>query len=67
MEDNAGGRPEPIRERFFEPFVSHGKKEGTGLGTAIVRSIIEAHGGSINFRTETGRGTIFTINLPLGR
>jgi signal transduction histidine kinase len=67
MEDNAGGIPEPIRERFFEPFVSHGKKEGTGLGTAIVRSIIEAHGGSINFRTETGRGTIFTINLPLGR
>lgn len=65
MEDNAGGIPEPIRERFFDPFVSHGKKEGTGLGTAIARSIIEAHGGSIHFRTETGRGTIFFIKLPL--
>jgi signal transduction histidine kinase len=65
LEDDAGGIPESIRERFFEPFVSYGKREGTGLGTAIVRSIVEAHGGSIQFRTETGRGTIFTISLPL--
>ena len=67
IEDNAGGIPESIRDRLFEPFVSYGKREGTGLGTAIARSIIEAHGGSISFRTETGRGTIFTIILPLGR
>ena len=67
IEDNAGGIPEAIRDRLFEPFVSYGKREGTGLGTAIARSIIEAHGGSINYRTETGRGTIFTINLPLSR
>lgn len=67
LEDNAGGIPESIRERFFEPFVSHGKKEGTGLGTAIVRSIIESHGGSISFRTESGRGTIFTITLPAAK
>lgn len=67
IEDNAGGIPEAIRDRLFEPFVSYGKREGTGLGTAIARSIIEAHGGSISYRTETGRGTIFTINLPLGR
>jgi len=65
IEDNAGGIPEPIRDRLFEPFVSYGKREGTGLGTAITRSIVEAHGGSISFRTETGRGTIFTIALPL--
>lgn len=67
IEDNAGGIPEQIRDRLFEPFVSYGKREGTGLGTAIARSIIEAHGGHINFRTETGRGTIFTITLPLSR
>jgi signal transduction histidine kinase len=67
IEDNAGGIPEPIRDRLFEPFVSHGKREGTGLGTAIARSIVEAHGGTISFRTETGRGTIFTIELPLSR
>lgn len=67
IEDNAGGIPEPIRDRLFEPFVSYGKREGTGLGTAITRSIVEAHGGDISFRTETGRGTIFTITLPLNR
>lgn len=67
IEDNAGGIPEQVRERLFEPFVSYGKREGTGLGTAIARSIVEAHGGSINFRTETGRGTIFTITLPMSR
>ena len=67
IEDNAGGIPESIRDRLFEPFVSYGKREGTGLGTAIARSIVEAHGGSISYRTETGRGTIFTINLPMSR
>jgi signal transduction histidine kinase len=67
IEDNAGGIPEQIRDRLFEPFVSYGKREGTGLGTAIARSIVEAHGGSLTFRTETGRGTIFTMTLPLGK
>jgi signal transduction histidine kinase len=65
IEDNAGGIPESIRDRFFEPFVSYGKRDGTGLGTAIVRSIVEAHNGSVTFRTETGRGTIFNIRLPM--
>ena len=67
IEDNAGGIPESIRDRLFEPFVSYGKREGTGLGTAIARSIVEAHSGSINYRTATGRGTIFTISIPLAR
>lgn len=66
IEDNAGGIPESIRDRFFEPFVTFGKREGTGLGTAIARSIVEAHGGSIDFETETGKGTCFIIELPLG-
>lgn len=65
IEDNAGGIPESIRDHLFEPFVSYGKREGTGLGTAIARSIIDAHGGDIKFRTETGRGTVFIITLPL--
>lgn len=67
VEDTAGGIPESIREHLFEPFVSYGKREGTGLGTAIARSIIEAHGGDIQFRTETGRGTVFIITIPLAR
>lgn len=65
VEDNAGGIPEEIRGRFFEPFVTHGKREGTGLGTAICKSILEAHGGGIRFETESGKGTRFILHLPL--
>ncbi len=65
ISDNGGGIPEAIRDRFFEPFVTHGKSGGTGLGTAIVKSIIEAHCGEIRFETETGKGTTFFIRLPL--
>jgi signal transduction histidine kinase len=63
--DNGPGIPEAIRDRLFEPFVSYGKRHGTGLGMAIVQSIIRAHGGDITFETETGRGTTFFIRLPL--
>lgn len=64
IEDDAGGIPEEIRDKFFEPFVTFGKREGTGLGSAIARSIVEAHGGDLAFETETGKGTKFNIRLP---
>ena len=63
--DNAGGIPPEIRPHLFDPFVTHGKTKGTGLGTAIAKSIIEAHGGTIHFKTATGEGTHFFIQLPL--
>ena len=62
--DNGSGIPEAIRDHLFEPFVSHGKSGGTGLGLALVRSIVEAHHGTIAFRTSS-RGTTFTLKLPL--
>ncbi len=65
LDDNGPGIPESIRGRLFEPFVTQGKKSGTGLGMAIAKSVVDAHGGAISFRTETGRGTTFTIELPL--
>jgi signal transduction histidine kinase len=61
--DNGPGIPEEIQSRFFEPFVTFGKSEGTGLGTAIVRSIVDAHHGNIIFSTNS-EGTTFTIQLP---
>lgn len=64
--DSGPGIPEHIQERFFEPFVTAGKANGTGLGTAIARSNIRAHGGEIEFRTQPGE-TTFTINLPIER
>lgn len=67
VEDNGPGIPESIREIFWEPFVTSGKARGTGLGTAICKSLVEAHGGSIGFETETGRGTRFLIEIPVNR
>ncbi len=64
VSDNGQGIPEAIRNRLFEPFVTHGKRRGTGLGTAIVKSIVEAHQGRIRFETATGHGTTFFITLP---
>ncbi|MDP0501600.1 MAG: ATP-binding protein [Verrucomicrobiota bacterium JB022] len=66
VRDTGCGIPEEIRETFFEPFVTHGKSEGTGLGSAITKSIIEAHGGRIRFESTRGEGTTFFISLPLG-
>jgi signal transduction histidine kinase len=64
--DTGPGIPEAIRSRVFDPFVTHGKRRGTGLGMAIARTIVEAHAGSIVFETESGKGTTFTIRIPLG-
>jgi signal transduction histidine kinase len=62
--DNGPGIPREIREIVFEPFVSRGKPNGTGLGLAIAKSVVEAHGGGIEFRT-TRAGTAFMVRLPL--
>lgn len=61
--DNGPGIPEKILANFFEPFITHGKVGGTGLGTAIVKSIVEAHNGSIDFESSS-KGTSFNISLP---
>jgi signal transduction histidine kinase len=62
--DNGPGIPEQIRNTLFEAFVTHGKKNGTGLGTSIAKQIVKEHGGTITFTTETGKGTTFHIRLP---
>ncbi|MBL8019898.1 MAG: sensor histidine kinase [Leptospirales bacterium] len=64
LRDNGPGIPEEIRSTLFQPFVTHGKAQGTGLGMAIAKSMVEAHGGTITFETETGKGTTFTIEVP---
>jgi signal transduction histidine kinase len=64
LADNGPGIPEEIRDTFFESFVTHGKTNGTGLGTAIAKSIVDAHGGTLTFQTKDGGGTTFFLNLP---
>lgn len=63
IRDNGPGITEAIVNNFFDPFVTYGKTGGTGLGTAIVKSIIDAHNGSIDFDSSP-KGTSFNICLP---
>lgn len=63
VRDNGCGIPDGIRERIFEPFVTT-RPQGTGLGLAVVKSVIEKFGGEITFNTQPGIGTEFRILLP---
>lgn len=62
--DEGPGIPREIRERVFEPFVTKGKKNGTGLGLAVSKRFVEEHGGTIGLE-EAGSGARFRITLPL--
>jgi signal transduction histidine kinase len=61
--DQGAGIPVDKRALIFEPFFTT-REKGTGLGLALARKIIEAHGGTISFESEVGRGTTFRIRLP---
>jgi signal transduction histidine kinase/CRP-like cAMP-binding protein len=63
--DNGTGMPEEVKKRVFEPFMSYGKKHGTGLGMAIVKKVIDDHEGQIEIESEMGKGTEMSIYLPL--
>jgi len=63
VRDSGPGFPSGLAEQLFEPFFST-KAEGTGMGLAIARSIIEAHGGTISAENFDGGGACFTVRLP---
>jgi PAS domain S-box-containing protein len=64
VEDTGGGIPVDDGDRIFNPFFST-KEGGTGLGLALAHKVVEDHGGVINFRSVPGRGTTFSIVLPV--
>ncbi len=61
--DEGPGVDRADRERIFEPYISN-KQEGTGLGLAMVRSIVEEHGGKITVSDSPSGGARFDIELP---
>jgi signal transduction histidine kinase len=65
--DTGPGISPRIREQLFQPFVTHGKKGGLGLGLALARQTILDHGGDLWVESEPGRGARFWIRLPLVR
>jgi len=65
VSDNGPGIPEPLRGKIFEPFVSYGKENGTGLGLAVVLKIIQDHGGGIAVENNATGGASFRLTLPL--
>jgi signal transduction histidine kinase len=65
IEDNGPGIAEAVRDRLFEPFVSHGKENGTGMGLTVVQKILQDHGGDITVERTSASGTTFRVNIPL--
>jgi signal transduction histidine kinase len=65
VEDNGSGIPQEIRERIFDPFfTTKSADQGTGLGMAIVQSVLQKHEATINIESEVGKGTRFIIGFP---
>src|SRR5262249_39224208 len=63
--DSGRGIAEPVRESLFEPFVSAGKENGTGLGLTVVQKIVQDHGGDVIVESTSSTGTTFKITLPM--
>jgi len=70
VEDRGVGIPKEFRERIFDKFYRMPDEKtretrGSGLGLALTKHIVEAHGGTIEVESEKGKGSIFTVNLPI--
>ena len=66
IKDDGRGIPEKVLNKIFDPFfTTKPVGKGTGLGLSISYKIIENHGGQISVKSEEGKGTTFTIVLPV--
>jgi signal transduction histidine kinase len=65
--DNGPGIPASVRRTLFDPFVTAGKPEGTGLGLTLARRVAEEHGGSVCLEESNRERTVFTLSLTKDR
>lgn len=71
VRDEGPGIPEELREALFQPFrrggAVHRRRDSHGLGLAIARRLVEAHGGTLRAESAAGQGTTFVVSLPHGQ
>jgi signal transduction histidine kinase len=65
VRDTGLGMTPEVRERLFDPFFTTKGARGNGLGLSVTAGIIEAHKGTIQVESELGKGSVFTMHLPL--
>jgi len=65
VSDTGVGIPAELQPRLFEPFFTHGKPRGLGLGMSIARKIVEEHGGEVRLVSGPDQGTRVTLSLPI--
>ena len=63
--DTGASIPQENLGRLFEPLFTT-KAKGIGLGLALTRTLVEGHGGTIEVQSEVGKGTTFTLRIPVG-
>ena len=66
FEDTGVGIPEEIKSKIFKPLFTT-KSRGQGFGLAVCKRVVEAHGGAITFESKEGKGTRFTVELPISK
>ena len=68
IRDTGSGIPAAVLPKIFDPFfTTKSEGEGTGLGLSVSLGIVERHGGKILVDSEVGKGTVFTLWLPVSR
>jgi signal transduction histidine kinase len=67
VSDTGPGISDKVRGRLFQPFVSYGKENGTGLGLTVVQKIVQDHGGDVWVEKSSAGRTVFKIVLPVQR
>jgi len=65
FEDTGKGMSPEVKAKIFKPFFTTKEEKGTGLGLSISQGIVQKHGGTMTVESEAGKGTVFTVRLPL--